>query len=111
MAGSVERRFQFRSPRLYDGILRILLEPEFVDGARWNVILGRADPKDEWAERSVEGAIRDLQVLGAVFVSSGSRSGPGRGARVGDRRVFVTPLGRAACAGSIAVLPWESELG
>lgn len=99
---NVLRRFTFRSPRLYERIVELALEGG-EDGAGWVEVVVKADPENEWAERTVEGAIRDLVVLGMCAVSGQ----PARGRRPEPRRVRVTPLGAAALEGEVGPVPWR----
>lgn len=103
---NVEKRFGYRSAKLYDEIVGAVAEAG-EDGLDWIELLARADPRNEWAERTVEGAIRDLTVLGMLSVGGK----PGTLQRPNTRRAWLSPLGAAALEGRPYVLPWASELG
>jgi len=105
MSRNVERRFAYRSPGLYDRVVEHVVQAR-AEGIGWAELLARADPDNEYAERSVEGAIRELWMLGLLSV--GGRAGTYN--RPSTRRVWVSPLGFAALAGEVADLPWSSAL-
>lgn len=102
----VLRRFQFRAARLYDGIVELALEkPD--EGIGWVEALARVDPDNEWAERTIDGAIRDLVVAGVCSISGV----PARGHRPDGRRIRVTPLGVGVLEGRLVLIPWTSKIG
>ena len=106
MSNSIEQRFRFRSPRLYEGIVRLSLEDP-AEGVGWAGLLGRVDPENEWAERTIEGAIRDLVVFGICSI----KGQPGRGRRPEGRRVVVTPAGLGVLDGKRVPIPWDRPGG
>lgn len=71
------------------------------EGISWVQLLSEADPEDRYSEATIEGAIRDLGVLGVLW----RKGAPPRRGKPELRRVVVTDLGAWLWEGRFSSFP------